>query len=85
MIGYQNREIRRLFIDIYWPIMVTFFVLVSIPGTILARTIQRGLSLSIGDYMPFGVDWKVFVFMFLVMNILYGCVWCIFRSKLNNK
>lgn len=81
MIGYQNKEIRRLFIDIYWPIMVTFFVLVSIPSIILTRTIQRGLSLSIGDYMPFGVNWKIVVFMFLVMNILYGCVWCIFKLK----
>lgn len=81
MIGYQNREIRKLFVDIYWPIVMVFFLLGAAPGIKLAQTIQRGLSLAIQDYMPFGTNLKIFFFMFLIMNVIYACVWSIFAKK----
>ncbi len=84
LIGYQNREIRKLFVDIYWQIVLVFFVIGIIPSIILAQTIQRGLSLAIQDYMPFGMNLKVFLLMFLIMNVIYGCVWSIFTRKMKN-
>ena len=84
LIGYQNREIRKLFVDIYWPIVLVFFVIGIIPSIILAQAIQRGLSLAIQDYMPFGMNLKVFLLMFLIMNVIYGCVWSIFTRKMKN-
>ena len=82
LIGYKNGEIRKLFVDIYWPITIIFFVLGSVPALFLAKMIQRGLSLAIHDYMPFGTNIGVFVLMFLMLNLLYGCVWSIFTGKL---
>lgn len=79
LIGYQNHEIRKLFVDIYWPITMVFFTIGVLPSVLLAREIQRGLSLSIQDYMPFGIKLYVFVFMFLLLNLIYGCVWMIFQ------
>lgn len=84
LIGYQNREIRKLFVDIYWPIVLVFFVIGIIPSIMLAMTIQRGLSLAIQDYMPFGTNLRVFLLMFLIMNVIYGCVWSIFTRKMKN-
>lgn len=84
LIGYQNREIRKLFVDIYWPIVLVFFVIGIIPSIMLAQAIQRGLSLAIQDYMPFGMNLKVFLLMFLIMNVIYGCVWSIFTRKMKN-
>ena len=48
----------------------------------LAKVIQKGLSLSIQDYLPFGINIKVFVVMFIMMGLLYGCVWGSFVRKL---
>lgn len=84
LIGYQNHEIRKLFVDIYWPIAMVFFVVGILPSLLLAREIQRGLSISIQDYMPFGTSLTVFIFMFLIMNVIYGCVWGIFTRKVKN-
>ena len=79
LIGYQNHEIRKLFVDIYWPIAMVFFAIGVLPSVLLAREIQRGLSLSIQDYMPFGIKLYVYVFMFLLLNLIYGCVWIVFK------
>lgn len=84
MIGYQNHEIRKLFVDVYWPVVLVFFVLGLFPGLMIAREIQRGLSLAIQDYMPFGSNVQVFVLMFLIMNLIYGCVWLVFTRKLHH-
>lgn len=82
LIGYQNKEIRRLFVDVYLPIVVFFFLISAFPSILLAKAIQKGLSLSIQDYLPFGINIKVFVVMFIMMGLLYGCVWGSFVRKL---
>ena len=82
LLGYQNKEIRHLFVDVYFPIVVFFFLVGALPSVMIAKAIQKGLSLSIQDYMPFGTNIKVFVVMFLMMGGLYGCVWGIFAGRL---
>lgn len=83
MLGYEGREIRRLFVDVYWPIVMAFFVLLLYPGILLARVIQRTLSIAIEDYMPFGVTVGGVLFLLLVMNLLYGGVWAVFSIRLD--
>ncbi|WP_315974350.1 FtsX-like permease family protein [Extibacter muris] len=58
LLGYSQREIRRMMIQIYRPIVWTAFVITLIPGILTARTIQKALSAAIHDYMPFGVNFK---------------------------
>ena len=82
LIGYQNKEIRRLFVDVYLPIVFFFFLISAFPSVMLAKAIQKGISLSIQDYLPFGINIKVFVVMFIMMGLLYGCVWGSFVRKL---
>ena len=60
----------------------SFFLVSALPSVMIAKAIQKGLSLSIQDYMPFGTNIKVFVVMFLMMGGLYGCVWGIFAGRL---
>ena len=81
LIGYQEHEIRKLFVDVYWPIVMVFFGVAILPSLFIAHTIQRGLSISIQDYMPFGTKLSVYVFMFLILNVIYGCVWMAFSGK----
>lgn len=84
LMGYQSREIRKLFVDVYYPIVLVFFAVAVIPGILMAQTIQRTLSVAIQDYMPFGIEIGTVLLMFLVMNVLYGCVWLIFSVKVDS-
>ena len=81
LIGYQDKEIGHIFVDVYWKIVVVFFVIAVLPGILIARAIQRILSFSIGDYMPFCMNPGVVVVLFLVLSVLYILVRTIFSRE----
>ena len=74
MLGYRIREIRKLLIDIYLPIVLFFFALSILPSIFTAKVIQKSLSISTGDYMPFGTNIIVIFIVFVILNIIYWLV-----------
>ena len=81
LIGYQDKKIGHIFVDVYWKIVVVFFVIAVLPGILIARAIQRILSFAIGDYMPFCMHPGVVVVLFLVLSVLYILVRAIFSRE----
>lgn len=81
LIGYQDKDIRHIFVDIYWKIVVVFFIIAIIPGILIAQAIQRVLSVAIGDFMPFCMNLGVVVVLFLVLSVLYFLVKTIFARE----
>ena len=52
IMGYRIKNIRSLLIDVYRPIVWTAFLFTIVPSILLARSIQKSLSVSTNDYMP---------------------------------
>lgn len=60
MIGHPIKDIRKMLIDVYLPVLWTVFLVTLVPSILLAKSIQKSLSISTNDYMPFGIN--VFVY-----------------------
>lgn len=71
LMGYKVKEIRKMLINIYGPIMRISFILTLIPGIMLVRSILRTLSLQIGDYIPFQTNGFILVGIFVLLNLVY--------------
>lgn len=74
MLGYRIKAIRKLLIDVYLPIVWGFFVLTIVPSILTAQAIQKSLSISTGDYMPFGTNIIFIILVFALLNIIYWIV-----------
>lgn len=74
MIGYRIKAIRKLLLDVYLPIVLFFFVISIFPSILTAKAIQKSLSISTGDYMPFGTNIIVIFIVFASLNIIYWIV-----------
>lgn len=79
MMGYQIKNIRKLLIDIYRPIVWTAFLLTIVPGILLASSIQKSLSISTNDYMPFGTNVFVILTIFVLLTIICWLVQSMFE------
>ncbi len=73
-IGYQMKQIRKMLIDIYLPILWFTFMVTLLPSIFTARAIQRSLSITTKDDMPFGTNLSVILLSFAVITIIYRCV-----------
>lgn len=78
LLGYSRKEIHKMMIHIYRPIVWTAFLITLIPGILTARTIQKALSAAIHDYMPFGVNFIGLLLLFVFLNIIYQLVESVF-------
>lgn len=78
LLGYSQKEIRKMLIHIYRPMMWTAFILTLFPSILTAKAIQKTLSYAIHDYMPFGMDRMVLLLLFIFLNVLYQLVECVF-------
>lgn len=81
MLGHHAKYIRKLWIDVYQPVLWVAFVITLAPGMILARTIQNSLSVSTNDYMPFGINSIVIIIAFGLINLIYYGVQAVFRLR----
>lgn len=79
MMGYRIKEIRKLLIDVYLPIIWFAYIITLAPGILIAKEIQRSLSISTNDYMPFGTNGMVILIVFVSLNIIYWLVQVLFR------
>lgn len=80
-LGHHAKYIRKLWIDVYQPVLWVAFVITLAPGMILARTIQNSLSVSTNDYMPFGINSIVIIIAFGLINLIYYGVQAVFRLR----
>lgn len=71
LLGYSFKDISRMLIDIYRPILWAAFFLTIVPSISMAGFIQRSLSVSIKDYIPFGTNAVIIVLLFISLNIIY--------------
>lgn len=78
MMGYKIKSIRKLLIDVYMPIAWMAFLLTLVPSILLASSIQKSLSISTNDYMPFGTNIIVILIVFVILNIIYWLVQAMF-------
>lgn len=78
MMGYKIKEIRKLFIDVYYPIILALFIITLIPGVLIAKSIQKSISIAINDYIPFGINIFVILMIFIILNIIYWMIQNIF-------
>ncbi|TCL57546.1 FtsX-like permease family protein [Kineothrix alysoides] len=72
LMGHSPKGIRRMLIDIYRPILWAVFFLTIVPSIYIVKFIQRSLSVSIKDYIPFGTNAAVIVLIFISLNIIYS-------------
>lgn len=85
LLGYSQKEIRKMLIYIYRPIVWTAFVITLIPGIFLAKTIQKTLSMAIHDYMPFGINIQGPLLLFIFLNVIYQLVEIVFSVGISQK
>ncbi len=78
MTGYRIRQIRKMLIDIYLPIIWLLFLITLLPAIFTTQAIQRSLSITTKDYMPFGTSLPVILFSFVTLTIIYWLVQAIF-------
>jgi putative ABC transport system permease protein len=81
-IGYSPKEIRKLFIDIYLPLIWASFLITLAPSIFTAYSIQRSLSLQMEDYLPFQINAAAIFIIFILLNILYFLVQAVFSFAL---
>ncbi len=74
LMGKRMKDIRKMLINIYYPILCAFFLITIIPSIFFAKSIQNGLSIQTGDYMPFQTNIFVIIAIFLFLQIIYASV-----------
>ncbi|WP_343248752.1 ABC transporter permease [Diplocloster hominis] len=84
MMGYTSREVRKMLIDIYRPILIGSFLLLVYPAVLTVKTILRSLSLQTGDYMPFQTSPPAAAAAFLILAVLYFLVQLTFTRSLRS-
>lgn len=82
LMGYQPKDVRKMFVDIYRPIIWIFFVICLPISIMMVQSIQRSLSVSTGDYMPFGTNILVIGLIFIILTLIYQMVQLIFGHML---
>lgn len=80
LMGYQKKNIRKMLIDIYRPILCATFILSLWPSIQIVKLVLRSLSMQIGDYMPFQTNIVIICIIFLLLNMIYTAVQMLFGS-----
>lgn len=79
MMGYRKKEIGRLLIDIYKPILFAAFIITLLPAVQLTKYILRSLSIQIGDYMMFQTNIFVIGGILILLYTIYFIVYSSFQ------
>lgn len=78
LMGYHKKDIRKMLIDIYRPILCATFILSLWPSIQIVKLVLRFLSMQIGDYMPFQTNIVIIGIIFLLLNMIYSAVQMLF-------
>lgn len=70
-LGYRKKEIKKLLLNVFLPILIVSFILTAFPSILIAKGIQTSLALQMGDYMPFSTNVLVLLVGFLIIGAIY--------------
>lgn len=79
LMGYKVKDIKKMLIDIYKPIIWVSFFLTLWIGILFVKSLQKSLSIQTGDYMPFHTNIEILVLIFIILNIIYNLVQATFH------
>lgn len=74
LMGYPIKEIKKMLIDIYRPVLWLSFFLTLLPGIQIVKMILKSLSLQIGDFLAFQTNVFVLMGIFVLLNGVYFLV-----------
>ncbi len=70
-LGYRRREIKRLLINVFLPILIIGFIVTAFPSVLIAKAVQISLARQMGDYMPFATNIWVLLVGFVAIIAVY--------------
>ena len=79
LLGYQRKEIHRMLIDIYKPLIAGAFLLTLPLALGIVKALLRGMSRQIGDYMMFQTHVAVWGLIIVVIFVIYLLVQLCFQ------
>lgn len=82
LLGYKPKEINKMLISIYRPIINIAFLLMLFPSVAICKAIHRSLSIQTGDYIPFQTNVFIILGIFVVIQIIYAIVEAAFTTKM---
>lgn len=82
LLGYRPKAIRKMMLDCYRPLVWAAYVITLPLGIALVKSIQRSLSVTTGDYMPFGTNALIILFTALALTLIYQLVQWTFNSAI---
>lgn len=83
MMGYTARQINKMLISVYRPILNIAFFLLLLPSIEICKIIHKYLSLATNDYIPFQSNAMVVMIVFASLNLLYSAIKCSFNLKIS--
>lgn len=83
-LGHSNKEIKRLLINIFLPILIVGYIITAFPAVMVARAVQFSLSLQTGDYMPFSTNILVLLVGLIAVVAIYIVVQAIFSLAIKH-
>ncbi len=84
-LGYMQRDIKNMLINIYLPIVVAAFIISILPAILICKRILRGLSLATGDYMPFITNPGILLYALVLLMLIYFLVLAVFDLRLKKQ
>lgn len=83
MMGYPARQINRMFISVYRPLINITFFLLLLPTIEICKSIHESLSLATNDYIPFQSNMTVILIIFVLLNLLYSLIKYSFNLRIS--
>lgn len=80
LLGYRRKEIHRMLVDIYKPLIVGAFLLTLPLALGIVKALLRGMSRQIGDYMMFQTHVAVWGLIIVVLFVIYFLVQMCFQA-----
>lgn len=74
LLGYNDKQVKKMLIDLYKPIIAIFYVAGLYPSILIAKNIQKGFSISTNDYMPFYTNIALLAGVFVILFLVYYAV-----------
>lgn len=71
MVGHRIKDIRKMLVNVYLPVLWAAFLVTLAPSVLLAKSIQKSLSISTNDYMPFGINVLIVMAAFFLISLIY--------------
>ncbi len=82
IIGYKNKAIRKMLVDIYKPLIFVSFIIALYPSIRIAMNVQKVFSIQTGDYIPFQTNIIIILGILMFLYAIYYLVQFSFSIKI---